>query len=42
MVSDCNADHNDSEHNATLTNFCINFGDVASTDEIIGRFATVK
>ena len=31
MVSDCNADHNDSEHNATLTNFCINFGDVAST-----------
>jgi len=38
MVSDANADHNDEEHNATLINFCINFGDVASTDDLIARF----
>jgi len=37
MVSDANADHNDAEHNATLINFCINFGDVASTDDLVNR-----
>jgi len=37
MVSDANADHNDAEHNATLINFCINFGDVASTDDLVAR-----
>ncbi len=37
MISDANADHNDEEHNATLINFCINFGDVASTDDLIQR-----
>lgn len=37
MVSDANADHNDAEHNATLINFCINFGDVASTEDLVQR-----
>jgi nicotinamidase-related amidase len=37
MISDANADHTDEEHNATLINFCINFGDVASTDDLIQR-----
>ena len=37
MVSDANADHTDAEHNATLISFCINFGDVASTDDLIAR-----
>ncbi len=37
MVSDANADHTDAEHNATLMNFCVNFGDVASTDDLIAR-----
>jgi ureidoacrylate peracid hydrolase len=37
MVSDANADHSDAEHNATLINFCVNFGDVASTDQLIER-----
>jgi nicotinamidase-related amidase len=37
MVSDANADHTDAEHNATLINFCINFGDVASTDDLLAR-----
>lgn len=37
MVSDANADHNDAEHNATLISFCINFGDVASTDDLVKR-----
>jgi ureidoacrylate peracid hydrolase len=40
MVSDANADHTDAEHNATLINFCINFGDVASTDDLVGRLST--
>ena len=38
MVSDATADHTDAEHNATLINFCINFGDVTTTDELIARF----
>jgi ureidoacrylate peracid hydrolase len=37
MISDANADHNDAEHNATLINFAINFGDVASTDDLLAR-----
>lgn len=40
MVSDANADHTDEEHNATLINFCINFGDVASTDDLVARLQT--
>jgi ureidoacrylate peracid hydrolase len=36
-VSDANADHTDAEHNATLMNFCVNFGDVAATDDLIAR-----
>ena len=41
MVSDANADHTDEEHNATLINFCINFGDVAATDDLIARLQAV-
>jgi nicotinamidase-related amidase len=40
MVSDANADLDDAEHNATLINFCINFGDVASTDDLVARLQT--
>jgi ureidoacrylate peracid hydrolase len=40
MVSDANADHTDDEHNATLINFCINFGDVATTDDLVARIAS--
>jgi ureidoacrylate peracid hydrolase len=42
MVSDCNADHTDAEHNATLINFAINFGDVASSEEIIARLPSAS
>jgi ureidoacrylate peracid hydrolase len=42
MVSDANADHTDAEHNATLISFCINFGDVASTDDLIARLEDSK
>jgi len=42
MISDANADHSDEEHNATLINFCINFGDVAATDDLIDRLRTVN
>lgn len=38
MISDATADHTDAEHNATLINFCINFGDVTPTDELVARF----
>jgi hypothetical protein len=31
------SDHNDEEHSSTLINFCINFGDVASTDDLLAR-----
>lgn len=37
MISDASADHNDAEHNATLISFAINFGDVASTGDLIAR-----
>ena len=42
MVSDANADHTDAEHNATLINFCINFGDVAATDDLVARLEDSK
>lgn len=38
MVSDANAAEHDAEHNASLTSFLNNFGDVATCDEIIARF----
>ena len=37
MVSDGNADHTDAEHNHTLGKFLQTFGDVQSTDELIGK-----
>jgi len=36
MISDANAASSDEEHNASLTAFFRNFGDVMSTEEIIG------
>lgn len=36
MVSDALAAKTDEEHNATLMNFVLNFGDVMTTDEAIG------
>jgi ureidoacrylate peracid hydrolase len=39
VVSDANAAHNDDEHNATLANILRMFGDVRTTDEVIGLFA---
>jgi ureidoacrylate peracid hydrolase len=39
MISDANAASSDEEHNASLTAFFRNFGDVLSTDEIIGFIA---
>jgi len=40
MVSDGNAAATDEEHNATLMNFYLTFGDVMSTDETIGYLRT--
>jgi len=37
MVSDGNADQTDDLHNHTLGKFLVSFGDVQSTDEIVGR-----
>jgi ureidoacrylate peracid hydrolase len=45
MVSDGNATTSDEEHNAALTAFFRNYGDVMSTDEVvgfIGRAAPVR
>jgi ureidoacrylate peracid hydrolase len=42
MVTDCNADHTDEEHNATLVAFCSKFGDIASTDELILRLTEAR
>jgi ureidoacrylate peracid hydrolase len=42
MVSDANADESDMQHNATLTKFCTTFGDVASTEELIGRLTAAQ
>jgi ureidoacrylate peracid hydrolase len=39
MVSDGNACASDEEHNAALTAFYRNFGDVMTTDEIVGYIA---
>jgi ureidoacrylate peracid hydrolase len=38
MVADGNASLTDEEHAATLNNFLCVFGDVMTTDEVIGRF----
>jgi ureidoacrylate peracid hydrolase len=40
MVGDALADGGDDAHNAALTGFYRNFGDVMSTDEVIGFIAT--
>jgi ureidoacrylate peracid hydrolase len=42
MVTDCNADHTEEEHAATLIAFCSKFGDIASSEELITRLATWK
>jgi ureidoacrylate peracid hydrolase len=39
MVSDANASFSDAEHNATLANFLLYFGDVQSTDDVMARMA---
>jgi ureidoacrylate peracid hydrolase len=36
MVSDANAAGSDEEHNASLVNFYVTFGDVMDTDFLIG------
>lgn len=36
MVTDGNAANSDEEHNASLINFYLTFGDIMSTDELIG------
>ena len=36
MVTDGNAANTDEEHNASLINFYLTFGDIVSTDELIG------
>jgi isochorismate hydrolase len=41
-ISDANADHNDAEHNATLINFAIDFGNVASTEDLVKRLRSAK
>jgi len=40
MISDATAALNDAEHNGSLVNFCLNFGDIATTDELVTRFAS--
>lgn len=40
MVTDGNAANSDEEHNASLINFHLIFGDIAGTDEIIGWLHT--
>jgi ureidoacrylate peracid hydrolase len=39
MLSDANATFTDAEHNATLATFMMFFGDVQTTDEVIGRLS---
>jgi ureidoacrylate peracid hydrolase len=36
MVTDGNAANSDAEHNASLINFYLTFGDIVSTDELVG------
>lgn len=40
MVSDANADNTDDLHNHTLGKFLVTFGDVQSTEDVIGRLKT--
>ena len=35
MVTDANAANSDAEHNASLINFYLTFGDIMSTDQLI-------
>ena len=42
MVADCNASLTDEEHAASLNNFLCVFGDVMTTDEIIGRLVPAE
>jgi ureidoacrylate peracid hydrolase len=42
MVSDGNASFTDEEHATTLNNFLMFFGDVLSTDEVVGRLEPVE
>ena len=35
-VADINAANSDAEHNSSLINFYLTFGDIMSTDEVIG------
>jgi len=37
MITDANATLTDEEHNGTLINFYLNFGDIAGTDDILAR-----
>lgn len=39
MVSDANAARTDEDHNAALVSFYVTFGDVLSTDEVLGAIA---
>ncbi len=42
MVADGNASTSDEEHAASLNNFLLYFGDVLTTDEIVGRLVPVE
>jgi ureidoacrylate peracid hydrolase len=42
MVSDGNAAHNDQEHANSLVAFFLNFGDVQTTDEVIGHLRAAE
>jgi ureidoacrylate peracid hydrolase len=42
MVSDANAAMSDEEHNATLANVAVRFGDVRSTDEVLALLRQVR
>lgn len=42
MVADGNASLTDEEHAAALNNFLVFFGDVLTTDEVIGRLSAVE
>jgi ureidoacrylate peracid hydrolase len=42
MVSDGTACSSDEEHNASLTAYYRNFGDVMTTDEVVGYIAAAR
>ena len=42
FVADGTATHSDVEHNATLGNLIANFADIMTTDEVVGRMASVS